>query len=322
MREITWQDLERAHQELPPIIRRTPLLRSEDLSARLGHPIWLKCENLQITGSYKARAAFTLLNRLDAEQRRRGVALTSSGNFATAFAYMGRRLGVPTVLVMMRRTSPFKAERTKRYGGEIVWCEDRFEARLETLRKLETERGLLAINHMEDPRVVLGHGTIGVEILQQLPDVRTLLVPISTGGLIAGVALALKERNPRASVIGVQPEGSNATYLSFREGRIVTIPETRTICDALTATRPGQLMFSLIQRYVDDIVLVTDEEVREAVAWLAREEKLVVEPSGAVGLAALRAGKVIPSGPTVALLSGGNIAPAQLAEIMTAPAGA
>ncbi len=322
MREITWQDLERAHQELPPIIRRTPLLQSEDLSARLGHPIWLKCENLQITGSYKARAAFTLLNRLDAEHRQRGVALTSSGNFATAFAYMGRRLGVPTVLVMMRRTSPFKAERTKRYGGEIVWCEDRFEARLETLRKLEAERGLVAINHMEDPRVVLGHGTIGVEILQQLPDVRTLLVPISTGGLIAGVALALKERNPRASVIGVQPEGSNATYLSFREGRIVTIPETRTICDALTATRPGQLMFSLIQRYVDDIVLVTDEEVREAVAWLAREEKLVVEPSGAVGLAALRAGKVIPSGPTVALLSGGNIAPAQLAEIMTASAGA
>lgn len=317
MSEVTGSDIERARAELPPYIRRTPLLRSEELSATLGHPIWLKCENLQITGSYKARAAFTLLHRLGEDARRRGVALTSSGNFATAFAYMGRQLGVPTVLVMMRKTSPFKAERTARFGGEIVWCEDRFEARFETLRRLETERGLIAINHLEDPNVVIGHGTIGAEILEQLPEASTILVPISTGGLIAGIALAVKERNPRASVIGVQPEGSNATYLSFKAGTIVSIPETRTICDALTATRPGTLMFSVIQRYVDDIVLVTDEAVAEAVAWLAREEKLVVEPSGAVGIAALRSGRVTPHGPTVALLSGGNIAPTRLAEILT-----
>ena len=317
MSEVTGSDIERARAELPPYIRRTPLLRSEELSATFGHPIWLKCENLQITGSYKARAAFTLLHRLGEDARRRGVALTSSGNFATAFAYMGQQLGVPTVLVMMRKTSPFKAERTARFGGEIVWCEDRFEARFETLRRLKTERGLIAINHLEDPNVVIGHGTIGAEILEQLPETLTILVPISTGGLIAGIALAVKERNPRASVIGVQPEGSNATYLSFKAGTIVSIPETRTICDALTATRPGTLMFSLIQRYVDDIVLVTDEAVAEAVAWLAREEKLVVEPSGAVGIAALRSGRVTPQGPTVALLSGGNIAPTRLAEILT-----
>ncbi|GBC77886.1 L-threonine ammonia-lyase [bacterium HR08] len=317
MSEITGSDIERARAELPPYIRRTPLLRSEELSAALGHPIWLKCENLQITGSYKARAAFTLLHRLGEDARRHGVALTSSGNFATAFAYMGRRLGVPTVLVMMRKTSPFKAEQVARLGGEIVWCEDRFEARFETLRRLEAERGLIAINHLEDPTVVIGHGTIGLEILEQLPEVPTVLVPISTGGLIAGIALAVKERHPQASVIGVQPEGSKATYLSFKAGAIVSIPETRTICDALTATRPGTLMFSLIQRYVDDIVLVADEAVAEAVAWLAREEKLVVEPSGAVGIAALRSGQVTPHGPTVALLSGGNIAPAHLAEILT-----
>ncbi|GBC82840.1 L-threonine ammonia-lyase [bacterium HR10] len=320
MSEVSGADIERARAELPPYIRRTPLLRSEELSATLGHPIWLKCENLQITGSYKARAAFTLLHRLGEDARRRGVALTSSGNFATAFAYMGRRLGIPTVLVMMRKTSPFKAERTARFGGEIVWCEDRFEARFETLRRLETERGLIAINHLEDPNVVIGHGTIGAEILEQLPETPTILVPISTGGLIAGIALAVKERNPRASVIGVQPEGSNATYLSFKAGTIVSIPETHTICDALTATRPGTLMFSLIQRYVDDIVLVTDEAVAEAVAWLAHEEKLVVEPSGAIGIAALRSGRVTPHGPTVALLSGGNIAPVHLAEILTSKA--
>ncbi len=317
MAEITIAEIERARAAFPPIIRQTPLLKSEQLSASLGCPIWLKCENLQITGSYKARAAFTLLHRLGEEAKRRGVALTSSGNFAMAFAYMGRWLGVPTVLVMMRRTSPFKAEQVARFGGEIVWCEDRFEARFETLRRLEVERGLLAINHMEDPNVVIGHGTIGLEILEQLPEAPMVLVPISTGGLIAGIALALKERDPRASVVGVQPEGANATYLSFKAGTIVTIPETRTICDALTATRPGTLMFSLIQRYVDDVVMVSDEEVAEAVAWLAREEKLVVEPSAAVGVAALRSGRVIPRGLTIALLSGGNIAPAHFAQLLT-----
>jgi len=317
MSEITWMEIERARAELPPFIRRTPLLQSEELSALLGHSIWLKCENVQVTGSYKARAAFTVLHRLGEDARRRGVALTSSGNFAAAFAYVGRRLGIPTVLVMMRRTSPFKAERTARFGGEIVWCEDRFEARFEMLRQLEAERGLIAINHLEDPHVVIGHGTIGAEILEQLPETPTVLVPISTGGLIAGIALALKERNPRASIIGVQPEGSKAAYLSFKAGTVVTIPEARTICDALTATRPGTLMFSLIQRYVDDIVVVSDDEVAEAVAWLAREEKLVVEPSGAVGVAALRSGRVSPRGPTVVLLSGGNVAPMRLAEILT-----
>jgi len=313
---ITLNEIRQARAEFPTLIRRTPLLKSESLSEQLGATVWLKCENLQVTGSYKARAAFTLLNRLSADQKKRGAALTSSGNFAVAFAYMGRLLGVPTAIVMMKKTSPLKVETTRRYGGEVVLCENRFEARFETLRQLEAERGIVAINHLEDPTVAIGHGTVALEILEQLPEADTVLVPISTGGLLAGVAAAVKETKPSAQVIGVQPEGSDATYRSFRAGKVVTIAEVNTICDALTATHPGELMFSFIRRYVDDVVLVSDEEVRAAVAFLVRHDKLVVEPSGAVGVAALRAGKVKAKGNAVALLTGGNVAPSLLAEIL------
>lgn len=314
---ISLDEIRQAHAEFPPVIRRTPLLPSESLSEQVGTAVWLKCENLQITGSYKPRAAFTLLSRLSPEQKRRGAALSSSGNFASAFAYMGRLLGVPTTVVMMQKTSPLKAEKTARYGAEIVWCENRFEARFDALRRLEQERGLTIINTLEDANVPIGHGTAGIEIIEQLPAVNMVLVPISTGGLIAGVATAIKELNAQVKVIGVQPEGSNAAYLSFRAGRIVTIPETKTICDGLTATRPGELMFAHIQRYVDDIVLVSDDAVRAAVAWLAEKDHLVVEPSGAVGVAALLTGKIEGRGNVVAFLSGGNVTPRLLAEFLS-----
>ncbi len=313
---ITLDQIRQAQAEFPDVIRRTPILPSEALSEQVGAAVWLKCENLQVTGSYKARAAFTLLSRLGAEQKRRGAALSSSGNFASAVAYMGRLLGIPTTVVMMQKTSPFKAEKTARYGAEIVWCENRFEARFEALRQLEAERGLTVIHTLEDPTVPIGHGTAGIEIIEQLPTVEMVLVPISTGGLIAGVATAIKEMNPRVKVVGVQPEGANAAYLSFRSGRIVTIAETKTICDGLTATRPGTLMFSHIERYVDDIVLVAEEAIRQAVAWLAKHDHLVVEPSGAVGIAALMTGTVALEGNVVAFLSGGNIAPGLLADIL------
>jgi threonine dehydratase len=314
---ITLEQIKQARLEYPSVIRLTPLVVSDDLSEHIGASVWLKCENLQVTGAYKPRAAFTLLDRLSDEQKRRGAALSSSGNFASAFAYMGRLLGIPTAIVMMQKTSPLKAEKTNRYGGEIVWCENRFEARFETLKRLEAERGLTVINTLEEPNVPIGHGTAGLEIVEQLPNADMVLVPISTGGLIAGVATALKESNPRIKVIGVQPEGSNAAYLSYRAGKVVTIAGTNSICDGLTATRPGELMFAHIQRYVDDIVLVGDEDIKAAVAWLAEHDKLVVEPSGAVGVAALMTGKVKASGNVVALLSGGNILPSLLAEILT-----
>ncbi|HID06767.1 MAG TPA: pyridoxal-phosphate dependent enzyme, partial [Armatimonadetes bacterium] len=262
---VSIADIRAARKALPPQVRRTPMLPCEELSRECGLTAFLKCENLQVTGSYKARAAFTILNRLPQEQKARGAALTSSGNFAAAFAYMGTLLGIPTAVVMMRKSEPFKVERTHRYGAEVIFCDDRFDARFEVLEQLQRERGMVAINHFEDANVIIGHGTLGLEMLDDLPDMDAVLVPVSSGGLIAGVATAIKESQPHVRVIGVQPEGSNAAYLSFRVGHVQRIASVRTICDALVAQYPGQLPFQHIQRYVDDMVLVSDEDVKMAV---------------------------------------------------------
>lgn len=305
---VTLNEIRRAHSQLPAAIVRTPMFSPHDLNEALNTAVYLKTENLQVTGSYKARAAFTILNALSTEQRWRGAAISSSGNFASAFAFMGRLLNIPTAIVMMQKTAPFKVEKTRRYGGEVVFCENRFEARWETLDGLQAERGLTTINTFEAPEVIQGHGTIGLEILQDLQEPGTVLVPISSGGLIAGVATAVKESRPEVRVIGVQPEGANAMYLSFREGTLQRIQRVETLCDALVATRPGALPFAHVQRYVDDVVLVSDDAIRQAVGLLFETAKLVVEPSGAVGIAALLSGRVqSDEKPVVALLSGGNI---------------
>jgi threonine dehydratase len=313
---VTLAEIERARRALPPQVVRTPLIASQDLSAVAGGPVWFKLENLQVTGSYKSRAAFTILNNLSPEQKARGAALSSSGNFASAFAYMGRLLGIPTAVVMMDQTSPLKVAKSRRYGAEIVLCGNNFEERWRVLDRLQAERGITAVNTFESPDVVAGHGTLGLEILDDLPEVDTVLIPVSSGGLIAGVATAIKERRPGVRIVGVQPEGSNAVTESVRRGEPVRIPEVRTICDALIAQTPGRLPFTHIQRYVDDMVLVTDDEVKAAIRWLVEYAKQVVEAGGAVCAAALLTSKATAQGNTVALLSGGNIAPATLAQYL------
>jgi threonine dehydratase len=278
----------------------------------------LKAEGLQVTGSYKSRAAFTVLSRLDEPARQRGAALASSGNFAAAFAFMGRLLRIPTAVVMMRRTAPYKVERTRTLGAEVVFCDDRFEAREEALNGLERERGMTVIRHFEDPNVIAGHGTIGLEIIDDCPAVELVLVPVSSGGLLAGVAAAVKGRRPAARVVGVQPEGADAMARSLEAGRVVSIPEARTMCDALVASRPGELPFRHAQRDVERVIRVSEEEVARAVRFLATEAKLVAEPGGAVTTAALLAGRVETGrGPTAALVSGANIAPERLAMMLS-----
>jgi threonine dehydratase len=313
---VRLSEIEAARAALPPQVVHTPLLFSEDLSATAGGEVFLKLESLQVTGSYKPRAAFTILNHLSPEQKARGAALSSSGNFASAFAYMGGLLGIPTAVVMMERTSPLKVAKSRRYGAEIVLCGSNFEQRWRVLDSLQEERGITAVNTFESRDVVAGHGTLGLEILDDLPEVETVLIPVSSGGLIAGAATAIKERRPGVRVFGVQPEGSNAVTESLRRGEPVRIPEVRTICDALIAQIPGRLPFQHIQRYVDGMVLVTDEEVKGAIRWLVEHAKLVVEAGGAVCAAALLTGKAKAQGKTVVLLSGGNIAPATLVEYL------
>jgi threonine dehydratase len=313
---VTVAEIELARRGLPAEVVRTPLLRCPALE-REG-PVFLKAENLQVTGAYKARAAYTVLSSLGPEARLRGAALASSGNFATAFAFMGRRLGIPTAVVMMRRTAPYKVELVRALGAEIHFCEDRWDARDEVLQRLESERRMTVIHHLEDPRVITGHGTIGLEILEDCPEIELVLVPVSSGGLLAGVAAAVKARRPEARVIGVQPEGADAMARSLEAGEVVSIPEARTMCDALVATRPGRLPFEHARRDVERIVRVAEEEIAAAVRFLAMEAKLVAEPGGAVTTAALLSGRVAADrGPTVALVSGGNIAPERLAALLS-----
>jgi threonine dehydratase len=229
---------------------------------------------------------------------------------------MGRLLGIPTAVVMQEKTSPLKVEKTRRYGAEVILCPNDFDARWRTLFALEPERGIRAINTFEYADVVAGHGTIGLEMAEELPDVDTVLVPVSSGGLIAGVATAVKALRPSARVIGIQPTGSSAVHDSFARGEITRVEKIDTICDALIAAHPGGLPFAHIQHYVDEMALVTDDEVKAAIRWLVERSKLVVEAGGAVCVAALLAGKVRPQGKTIVLLSGGNILPRTLAQYL------
>lgn len=313
---VTLAEIQAARAALPPQVVRTPLLRAEELDPAADTPVWLKAENLQITGSYKARATFTLLNNLPAQYRERGAALSSSGNFAGAFAYMGRLLGIPTAVVMQEKTSPLKIARTRAYGGEVILCPNDFDARWATLFALEPERGIHAFNTFEHPDVLRGHGTIGLEMVEALPEVDTILIPVSSGGLIAGVATAVKELRPQVRVIGVQPAGSNATYLSVKNGEVTRIGEIDTICDALIAAHPGHLPFAHIQKYVDELVVVPDNEVKSAMRWLVEKAKLVAEAGGAIATAALLSGRAKATGKTIVLVSGGNVLPETLAQYL------
>jgi threonine dehydratase len=320
-RLVTVDQIREARAKLPPQIVRTPLLTSEDLMELAGVPVWFKPENLQVTGSYKARAAFTMLNNLTRDQKQAGAAISSSGNFASAWAYMGRLLGIPTAVVMQEKTSPLKVEKTRRYGAEVILCPNDFDARWRTLFALEPDRGIRAINTFEYDDVVTGHGTIGLEMVEDLADVDTVLVPVSSGGLIAGVATAVKSLRPGARVIGIQPEGAPSVHNSYYRGEITRSEKVETICDALIAAHPGAVPFAHIQQYVDEMVLVSDEEVKAAIAWLVEKSKLVIEAGGAVGVAALLSGKVRPQGKTIVLLSGGNILPTTLAAYIQEVAG-
>ena len=316
---VTLEEIEQARRELPTEIVYTPLLRSPSVSDQSGADVWLKAENLQVTGSYKTRAAYTILNRLSDRQKKKGAAISSSGNFATAFACMGTLLGIPTAIVMMEKTSSYKIHRTREYGGEAVLCENHNQARWDTLDRLGRERGVTVINTWEDENVVRGHGSIGAEIMEQAQDLDAVIVPVSSGGLIGGVATAVKTLNPAVKVIGVQPEGSQAVYQSFQNKEICEVPEPNTVCDSLVAPRPGVLTFEHVMASVDEMVLITDTQAIDAVKYLVGTTKLVVEPGGAVGVAALLNGIVSLKGKKVViLLSGGNIMPEQLAGYLGA----
>lgn len=273
----------------------------------------LVCENLQVTGSYKVRAMAYWMARFADSVPAAGLALASSGNFAIALAWAGRRSGIPVTAVMMRRSNPWKVDRVRALGGQVVLCGDSTEERSQALAGLQAQ-GLRIIDHLNDPEVLVGHASLGLDLVSSLGQAPlTVLVPASTGGLLVATALAVKQISPTTRVIGVQPEGANAMVRSFRSGELQRLEQVVTECDALTANLPGPLPWELCRAWVDEMVEVSEQAVRESVRWLAEEAKLVVEPGGAAGLAALRSGQVQDLN-AWAVLSGGNMEPCRLSQ--------
>jgi len=302
------------------VARVTPLA---DVSLNAGRPLFLKCENLQPAGAFKMRGATNMLAQLSDEERRRGVITYSSGNHGQALALAARLHGAPAVIVMPTTAPAIKVEGVRGFGADVI-----FEGTTSAHRKARAEaeaaaRGLTMVPPFEHPWIIAGQGTCGLEILEQCPLVETVFVQIGGGGLISGVAAAVKRLRPSARIVGVEPAGAEKMGASRRAGHPVTLEKTSSIADGLLPVRPGDLTFAHVQAFVDDLVTVDDDAIAEAVVWLFRQAKLVVEPSGAVTVAAVLGGKgPMGDGPTVAVLSGGNIAIdalAKMAEQATRP---
>ncbi len=301
-------DIRAARQRLAGTVYETPCPYSETLSALTGARVFVKLENLQMTGSFKERGAANLLLQLSAEERRRGVVAASAGNHGLAVAFHAARLGISALIVMPEWAPLAKVTAARRHGAEVVLHGENFDEAYARAREIETARRLVFVHPFDDPRVIAGQGTIGLELAAQVPSLDAVLVPVGGGGLVGGVGTAIKAERPAVSVIGVQAKEVAAMTAALVEGSRVTVPAATTIADGIAVRRVGEHTFDLARRYVERIVTVTEEEIANAILLLLEIEKTVVEGAGAVGLAALANNRVALEGQTVALiLSGGNI---------------
>lgn len=320
------EDIEAARVALEGIVQSTPMERSKALGHVLGHPVFLKCENLQRTGAYKLRGATVKMQSLTAEERARGVVAASAGNHAQGVALAAASLGVQATIFMPLGVALPKLQATKAYGAAVRQVGVDFGESLSAAIAFAESSGAIFIPPYDDPKVITGAGTVGLEILETLPEVRAIVVPIGGGGLISGVAIAAKERAKQLGleikVIGVQSVQASAFLPSLAAGQPVTIDLGRTIADGIAVPRPGDLTFDIVAKYVDEIVTVTDDEIAMAILMMLERAKLVVEPAGAVAEAAILAGKIHATGPTVAVASGGNIDPLLLERIIRYALGA
>jgi threonine dehydratase len=306
---VTLQDIYRARQVIGARIRRTPLAISDSLTRAVGAPVHLKLEHLQMTGSFKLRGALNAIARLSAEQKSRGVVGVSTGNHGRGLALAARQAGARCVICMSRLVPRNKVEGIKALGAEVrIVGASQDEAQVEVDRLVAAE-AMTMLPPFDHPDIIAGQGTLGLEILEDLPEVETVLVPLSGGGLIAGVACAIKAANPQIRMIGVTMERGCAMYQSQKAGRPVEVEELPTLADALGGGigLDNRYTFAMVRDLVDDLVLVSEEQIADAIRHAYFEEKQVIEGSGAVGIAALRAGMVETPGVAAVLVSGGNI---------------
>jgi threonine dehydratase len=303
---VSLVDIWCAKQRIAGRVHRTPMVLSASLSQLVGSEVNLKAEHLQKTGSFKVRGAFNRILSLPAEAKSRGVVAFSSGNHAQAVAYAARELGIPATVVMPPWGNPAKLAATRGYGAEVVLYGQTSLEMAARAREPQEERGLAFIHPFDEPTTIAGQGTLGLEILEDCPDADCIFVPIGGGGLIAGIAAAVKSLCPSARMIGVQPEHSCSMYLSRQAGQITEIERCETAADGLVAKKPGVLTFQMAEAYVDEIITVTEKGIEDSQVYLMQRTKMLVELSGAVGLAGLLSGSVRPGRRNVVLLSGGN----------------
>jgi threonine dehydratase len=317
----TLAEFEAARVTVAAVIDQTPMESSRSLSEVLGSDVWLKCENLQRTGSYKIRGAYNRLVHLSDEEKARGVVAASAGNHAQGVAFAARELGIRSTIFMPVGVALPKLSATKEYGADVELTGNVVDETLRAAAEFASETGAVFIHPFDHRDVVMGQGTLGLEILDQVPDVDTILVPIGGGGLISGVASAVKQRaaalGRRVRIIGVQAANAAAYPVSLIAGEPTLIQILPTIADGIAVSKPGAINFEIIRDAVDEVVTVEEDDIARALLVLLERAKLVVEPAGAVGVAAILAGKIQHSGTTVAILSGGNIDPLVMERIIS-----
>lgn len=315
---VALKDVKAANERLREHVKHTPLLRGEKLDQTLNCEVYFKPECLQVTGSFKIRGATNKILTLTNEEKERGIIASSSGNHAQGVAYASNKLGIAATLILPENAPLTKIEGTKALGAKVVLYGFDSIERYKKLYEIMDKTGQTLIHSYDDPQLIAGQGTVGFEIMQDLKNVDVVVVPLGGGGLLAGVATAVKEINPRVRVIGVEPDAIPRYYESRKAGKPVVVPMKHTIADGLMLTKTGKYTYPLIQEYVDDVITVTDEYIYMALSEVVTKANLVVEPSAVIGVAAAICGKLnCKKGEKVCfVLSGGNIDKKKLVEFL------
>lgn len=299
-------NVEEAAEILKGVSKKTELMYSSIFSDESGNEIYLKPENLQVTGAFKIRGAYNKISKLSEEEKKRGVIASSAGNHAQGVAYAAQKLGIKATIVMPKTTPLIKVAATKNYGANVILHGDYYDEAYAKAKELQKENNYVFVHPFDDLDVIAGQGTIGLEILEDLKDVDCIIVPIGGGGLISGIAAAVKAINPEVKIIGVEPEGAKAMKKSIEKNTVVNLDTVKTIAEGVAVKKPGDITFEIIKNYVDEIITVSDFDIMEAFLVVLEKQKLIAETSGVLPLAALK--KISDKNKKiVCVVSGGNI---------------
>tara|TARA_B100000029_G_scaffold514968_1_gene619859 strand:- start:936 stop:1874 length:939 start_codon:yes stop_codon:yes gene_type:complete len=299
--------INRAHQRIQPYVRKTPILNSNILDKKFGAKLYFKCENFQKTGSFKIRGAANTIQQIDNNELKNGIVTASSGNHGAALSRLAKDRGIPCTIIMPKNSSKIKVDKVIKNDGKIIWCEPNQDSREKTLNKIISSTGAIPIHPYNDKRIIAGQGTVSKELLDQKTNLDIVISPVSGGGLLAGTLCFIKQTNPNIKVFGAEPKEADDAFRSLDLGKIVENQTTNTICDGLRA-QIGTITFPIVQKYINNIITVSESEIIKSMRLIWDELKIIIEPSCAITLAAVKKKKEIFSDSRVGLiLSGGNV---------------